>query len=98
MKERLENIAEVKGVSENCIFMGYRRDIDKLVGLSDVMISASKREGLLVRIMEAMGTGKPIVCTNVRGNNDLVVPNMNGYLCEIDDFEAMAIKERIVGL
>lgn len=90
LKERLENMAEVKGVSENCIFMGYRRDIDKLVGLSDVMISASKREGLPVCIMEAMATGKPIVCTNVRGNNDLVAPNMNGYLCEIDDFEAMA--------
>src|SRR5699024_6893695 len=63
---------------------------DKLVGLSDVMISASKREGLPVCIMEAMATGKPIVCTNVRGNDDLVVPNRNGYLCEIDDFEAMA--------
>ncbi len=44
----------MKGVSENCIFMGYKRDIDKLVGLSDVMISDSKREGLPVCIMEAM--------------------------------------------
>lgn len=39
--------------------------------------------------METMATGKPIVCTKVHGNNDSVAPNMNGYLCEIDDFEAM---------
>lgn len=89
LKESLENMAETKGVSENCIFMGYRRDIDKLVGLSDVMISTSKREGLPVCVMEAMAEGKPIVCTKVRGNEDLVIPGENGYLCRVDDVKTM---------
>lgn len=90
MKEALEQKAAENGVSENCLFMGYRRDINDLVAMSDVMVSSSKQEGLPVCVMEAMAEGKPIVCTKVRGNEDLVIPGENGYLCNVNDVEAMA--------
>ncbi len=90
MKEILERKAAENGVSENCLFMGYRRDINDLVAMSDVMVSSSKQEGLPVCVMEAMAEGKPIVCTKVRGNEDLVIQGENGYLCNVNDIEAMA--------
>lgn len=40
--------------------------------------------------MEAMAAGKPIIATNVRGNRDLVVDGVNGYLVSVNDVETTA--------
>lgn len=73
-------------------FMGYRRDIYKLDVLSDISVSASRQEGLPINLIEAMALGNPIVATDVRGNNDLVQNDINGYLVPLNDYRAMADK------
>lgn len=77
-------------IEDRVQFMGYRRDIPKLVSLCDVSVSASKREGLPVNLIEALAIGKPIVATNVRGNADIVEDGVNGYLVEQNNYEQMA--------
>jgi glycosyltransferase EpsD len=66
-------------------FLGYRKDIDKLMNLSDVAVSTSRHEGLPVNVMEAMATGLPLVVTDCRGNRDLVHHRENGFVVEMDD-------------
>lgn len=61
-------------------FLGYRKDVPNLMAISDVAVSASRREGLPVNIMEAMATGLPLVVTDCRGNRDLVRNGENGYV------------------
>lgn len=84
------------GLIDYVDFLGYRRDIEKLVGLSDISVSPSKREGLPVNLIEAMAIGNAIVATDVRGNNDLVEDGVNGYLVKVGDSETMA--QRILEL
>lgn len=84
------------GLIDYVDFLGYRRDIEKLVGLSDISVSPSKREGLPVNLIEAMAIGNAIVATDVRGNNDLVEDGVNGYLVKVGDNETMA--QRILEL
>ena len=79
-------------LGENVQFLGYRRDIPQLVGMSDISVSSSRREGLPVNVIEAMAMGNPIIATDVRGNNDLVREGVNGYLVGLNDSEAMAEK------
>lgn len=79
-------------LTENIQFLGYRKDVDKLMQLSDLAVSSSRQEGLPVNVMEAMATGLPLVVTNCRGNRDLVRQNINGYVVEIDDTERFAEK------
>lgn len=87
-----EFIANAKemGVYDSISFMGYRRDIEKLVALADVSVSSTRQEGLPINIVEAMAVGNPIVATDVRGNNDLVKDGVNGYLVALNDSKAMA--------
>lgn len=66
-------------------FLGYRTDIPKILKISDLAISSAKQEGLPVNIMEAMYVGLPIVATDCRGNRDLVVDGVNGYIVEMND-------------
>lgn len=73
-------------------FLGFRYDIDKLIRCSDIGISASRQEGLPINIVESMASGKPVIATDVRGNNDLVLDGRNGFLCELGDIQKMADK------
>lgn len=82
--------AKSLGVFDKVDIMGYRRDIDKLVGMCDVSLSSSKQEGLPINLIEAMAIGNAIVATDVRGNNDLVENGRNGYLVPLNNSKAMA--------
>ncbi len=84
------NKAKELGIENNVFFMGYRRDIDKLVAMSDISVSTSRQEGLPINLVEAMAVGNPLVVTNVRGNNDLAEDEVNGFLVPLNDSAYMA--------
>ena len=65
--------------------LGFRKDIAKLIKISNLSISSARQEGLPVNIMESMYNGLPIVATNCRGNRDLVFDKINGFLIELND-------------
>lgn len=82
---QIQNLANNLKLNNNVHFLGFRRDIPKLLKISDIAISSSKQEGLPVNIMEAMFIGLPIIVTNCRGNRDLIKNNVNGFIVEQED-------------
>lgn len=84
-----ELISEL-GIEDNVDILGYRRDIDRLAGMCDASASAAGQEGLPVNLIEAMALGNAVIATDVRGNNDLVKNNVNGFLVEYNNYEEMA--------
>lgn len=78
-----QKMAKEKNVEKYVHFLGYRTDIPRLLKISDLAVSTSKREGLPINIIESMYVGLPIVASNCRGNRDLVEDGVNGYLVEI---------------
>ena len=80
---------EQKELAENIHLLGFREDIPKLLKISDLSVSTSRREGLPVNIMEAMTVGLPVVATNCRGAAELVKDGENGRVVEIDDVDGM---------
>ena len=72
-------------LSKNVELLGYRKDVPKLMLLSDVVVSSSRQEGLPVNVMEAMATSLPLIVSNCRGNKDLVKHMGNGLLVTKDD-------------
>lgn len=93
LKEELEAIAREKKLSDSVRFMGYRNDIPAFYAMADIFVFPSFREGLSVSVMEAMASGKPIVCSRIRGNTDMVEGGVNGYL--IDPGKPDSIAEAI---
>ena len=90
--EEYKRMVSERGIADNVEFLGYRRDINNLVGLSDLSVAASFQEGLPINIIEAMAMGNAIVATDVRGNNDAVEDGVNGYLVPVGDSDLMAEK------
>jgi glycosyltransferase involved in cell wall biosynthesis len=89
-EKELKNYVLISNLGSRIKFLGYREDIPEILNAIDIFGLTSLREGLPRAIMEAMAAGKPIIATNVRGNRDLVVNGVNGYLVPLNDVEATA--------
>lgn len=83
-----EEYINSNNLQNNIILLGYRRDVKLILGITDVVTSVSFHEGLPLNLMEAMCNKKAIVCTNIRGNIDLVKNGENGFVVDVGDIEA----------
>lgn len=97
LDEYLRNLSKELGIENQVHLLGFRKDISEICKISDLFAFPSYREGLSVALMEAMANGLPVVCSNIRGNSDLIESGKGGYLVEPDDVEGFAkyIKELI---
>ena len=71
-------------------FLGPRRDVPAILGLSDVSVLPSYREGLPRVLIEAGAMGLASVTTDVPGCRDVVRHNWNGLLVPPRDSAALA--------
>lgn len=74
-QQMLEKLIDDLDMSDRVFLLGYRQDIGELLKMSDLFVFPSYREGLSVSVMEAMSSGLPVVCSNIRGNCDLIDKN-----------------------
>lgn len=88
MKEPLETLANELGVGEQLHLLGFRTDVRDWFKVSDMFAHPSFREGLSVAVMEAMASALPIICTEIRGNTDLIDEGRGGYLFHPDDVDS----------
>ena len=78
---------------ENYIhFLGYRKDVEKLMNISNLAVSTSRREGLGIHLAEAMVSDIPCIATIDRGHKELITDNVNGYLINQEDYLELAKK------
>ncbi|MGI0528380.1 glycosyltransferase family 4 protein [Treponema socranskii] len=83
--DTMVNLAKKLYVDDIINFCGYRKDINKLCGLSDLYVATSKQEGLPIGVVEAIATGLPVVVSNIRGHNDIIQADINGSLYQPDN-------------
>ncbi len=85
----LERLAEAE-LDDRAWLPGSRDDIPELLGIMDVFVLASYREGISNTILEAMASGLPVVATNTGGNGELVDNGATGALVPPADSDALA--------
>lgn len=78
----LRKIAQDLNVIEHVHFLGFRADIAEICNCADLFIFMSHQEGLPVALMEAMACGLPAVCSDIRGNTDLIEDQKTGLIAD----------------
>ena len=90
-KEGLNNlkfeVAKELGVDGRVHLLGFRTDVAELLKSADIFLFPSIQEGLPVALMEAMSCGLPVICSEIRGNTDLIDDSC-GILCPATDVSA----------
>ena len=71
-KDYLNKLISEKGLENRVKLVGFREDVADFYDASDAFIFPSFREGLSVSLMEAMASGLPVACSDIRGNVDLI--------------------------
>jgi len=69
---------KVKKKLNNISFKKFDSDLENKINKYDILLHLSKREGLPVSVMQSLSKGLPVICFNIRGNNDLVKDKING--------------------
>lgn len=79
-RSEMEILARELRLDDRVIFMGERKDVADILREIDMVVHPSLTEGLSNVILEAMGTGLPVVATRVGGNPELVQHGRTGLL------------------
>lgn len=90
--ENLRHMVHQLHITDKVTFTGRVSEEDKpeLHRIGKVFVMPSPAELQSIATLEAMASGKPVVAVNAGALSELCQNNINGYLCELDDYEAFA--------
>ena len=91
-QRELLRLSEDLGVASYIRFVGSvpYSELPQQYRDADVFILPSLAEGMPLVVLEAMGTGLPIVASRVQGIEELVVEDVNGALFDAGDVDGLA--------
>lgn len=83
LQDYLMNLVTSLGLTDFVTFLGYREDMLDIYKIADLFIFPSYQEGLPIALLEAMASRLPVICSDIRGNQDL----MGEILSESEELE-----------
>ena len=89
-ESELAALCELLNITDKVIFLGAQKNVEKYLKNFDIAVLTSDSEGLSNSIIEYMAAGKPVVCSNVGGNNELIKHGLNGYLYPVGDIQQLS--------
>ena len=95
-KRAMDRLVDELAIRERCLFLGNRRDVERLYCVCDLTVLSSLFEGTPNVALESMACGIPVIATQV-SDNALIIPDGRvGYLTPLGD--EIALCERICHL
>jgi glycosyltransferase involved in cell wall biosynthesis len=88
--DSLHELVRTEGVGDIVELLGSRSDVEQLMREADVFANCSLWEGFSIAMIEASMSGLPTVATDVAGNCEMVIPDLNGELVPHSDPVALA--------
>ena len=89
-RDAVERHAKRLGITRDCLFPGYQREIGPYYSMFDAFLLTSANEGTPVTAIESLASGTPVVATRVGGVPDVVRDGVDGILVPPADPDATA--------
>jgi glycosyltransferase involved in cell wall biosynthesis len=84
------DLARTLQVSNRTHFLGFRRDVPAIMKAADFLVFPSRYEACSLVLLEALGSGLPIITARTAGGAELVTPDAGIVLEDPDDLQALA--------
>ena len=95
-EQELRDLAARLGVAGVVDFLGFRADVESVLGRSGIFVLPSQSEGRSVALAEAMACGLPAVVSDVGEARDLVREGRSGALHPVGDIDALVGHLRVL--
>ncbi len=97
-RDRFSSLARERGLEKHFIFTGLvpPSSVAPLVGIMDVLVHLSLREGLARALPQALAAGRPVVAYDCDGANEVCLDNETGFLIRPGDLAGL--KDRLLQL
>ena len=84
LQEKMKDYAQELGIRDKVSFLGSQSNVYPFLQQADIFLMPSRFEGMPMTIIEAMGTGLPVVASAVGGVPDMIDNRESGILvpCE----------------
>lgn len=93
---RMQEFAKTCAISDKIAFLGERNDVFEILHRADVFLLPSLYEGMPMSIIEAMGTGLPVIATRTGGIPTMIQDKETGCLIDCNKDELVnAMKEMV---
>jgi len=88
----LHSIFENAGVSERVLTPGQvsQSELPRLYSLADLYVSASHSDGTSISMLEAMACGKPVLVSDIPGNQEWIAAGENGWVFPDGEAQSLA--------
>ncbi|RME74112.1 MAG: glycosyltransferase family 1 protein, partial [Planctomycetota bacterium] len=81
-QKQYEEMAKKWGLEKEVIFLGPRRDIERIHSITDVFLLVSHYDVFGMVVLEAMATGVPCIVSSLAGASEIIQPGRNGWILE----------------
>lgn len=88
----LKYLCKINGLERNIFFEGYKPNVKAYYDNFDFIVLPSVSEGCSYNIIESMSLGIPVVVSDVGGNHELIINNINGYIYPYTDIRKLEQK------
>ncbi|MFP4500281.1 MAG: N-acetyl-alpha-D-glucosaminyl L-malate synthase BshA [Candidatus Hydrogenedentota bacterium] len=86
------SVAKQLGVADRIRFLGNHENIEEILPCADLVFQPSEHESFGLVPLEAMACRVPVLATASGGITEVVEDGVTGYLCEVGDTDAMAVR------
>lgn len=95
LRKDMEQLAQELGVENSVEFAGLQSNVYPWLHDADIFILPSKFEGMPMTLIEAMGTGLPIIASAVGGVPDMLTDGENAMLIKPESKQLLASLEML---
>lgn len=90
LEDEMKALAKEKGLEDDIIFLGFRKDIPEIFPDFDIFMFTSKLEPTGGVLLEAYASHVPVIAAKAGGVPEVVVDGKTGLLCEKENPQAFA--------
>ena len=91
VRGELEQLASKLGVSERVVFLGMRKDVDRLLAESKIFVMPSRYEGFPNALCEAMASPLPCIAFDSVPTENLITNNQDGLVVNDNDIDGLSV-------
>ena len=95
-KKELEKLSENLNIIDKLSFLGYAENMVKFYSVIDCLVVPSRSESFGLSAVEAQALGIPVIASNIKGLNEVVLDKKTGLLFESGNEKDLAKKIMLI--